>query len=47
MLFWIQNNTFSTIKGTQEFGSSFFKVSVVIQKDALVVFEANSLYFFE
>ena len=46
MIFDTDTKTFSTIKGTQEVGSSFFKDSNVIQKDAFVFFAA-SLYFFE
>ena len=34
-MFATDNKTFSTIKGTHEVGSSFFKESVVKQKEAL------------
>ena len=42
----VENNTFSTIIGVQVFGNSFCKFSVVIQKEAFVLFAIN-LYFFE
>ena len=41
-----ETKTLSTNKGMQFFGSSFFKDSVVMQKDAFV-FLATSLYLLE
>ena len=46
MIFETESKTFSTIIALQLGGNSFFKSSVVKQKDALVLF-AMCLYFFE
>ena len=42
----VETKTLSTITGIHVFGNSFFKLSVVIQKEAFVVLAAF-LYFLE